>query len=299
MNNLRLVTNYSNKSFALVAPYDCYFKEELQLIGGRYNTRLACGGGWIFSTAKHLECIEALLSAYEIEYTPTELTDDERAIIDAKRQEHKNTTGGTKPTGTPDYILNDKKRRAWVETFATDRKWDDVEYWLKNFPIACRLENGEIVPIHASKLETEFWHHDEGSGLEVHNEITSTKDKMREYFLCENLEKISDIIDGLQGKRTGTSYEYLWLGNWHDDRNSWELQWSNIHPESINAADFLDWSERKMYNNGKYRKLSANDKERLLVAYKLAYDRRKKRCETWLKRYGVEKLSFKTYWADR
>lgn len=306
MNKLRLITDYSPRAFAVVAAYDCFFDEEFKLIGGRFNSRLACGGGWIFSTAKHLDSVKNLIAAYGIEFEEIPLTHEERQTQSDKQQARRESkqgggAGGKRATSasTPTYILSDEERRAWVDTFATARKWDNADYWLKLYPIVCRLENGEIVPIATKKLETVFWHHDEGAGYEAHKEITSTSDNMSKYFISDNLEDLNNIIDGLQGKRTGTSYEYLWLANWHEDKNNWELQWSNINPESTNAVEFLDRQQRKMYDEGKYRKISEGDKQRLSTAYKLAYDKRKKRCETWLKRYGVDKLSFRTYWADR
>ena len=59
------VIKYTEKSIAIIGE-TAKFKELLKKIGGRYNSRLKCGPGWIFS-AKKID---------EIKKTFTELSDD-------------------------------------------------------------------------------------------------------------------------------------------------------------------------------------------------------------------------------
>lgn len=51
--------NYSDKAVALVGDTR-EIKDELKRIGGRFNAKLSCGAGWIFSNAKRAE-LEALV----------------------------------------------------------------------------------------------------------------------------------------------------------------------------------------------------------------------------------------------
>ena len=59
------VIKYTDKSIAVIGETANY-KELLKKIGGRYNSRLKCGPGWIFSTKK----------SDEIKQSFTQLSDD-------------------------------------------------------------------------------------------------------------------------------------------------------------------------------------------------------------------------------
>lgn len=113
-----------------------------------------------------------------------------------------------------------------------------------------------------------------------------------------------ELIEDFKNPGAGKDdYKYLWLGNWNrDGRNQWQLKWHNISPESTNCREALGWNDCKlqpMYDKGLFKPLSNDDRARLLTGYKLALEAMEKRCNTYLKRYGVDKLSFRTYWADR
>ena len=43
------IINYSDKSIALVGKETIDIKDKLKELGGKYNSRLKCGAGWIFS----------------------------------------------------------------------------------------------------------------------------------------------------------------------------------------------------------------------------------------------------------
>lgn len=53
------IINYSDKAVAVIGDTR-EIKDELKNLGGRFNARLSCGAGWIFSQAKRAE-LEALL----------------------------------------------------------------------------------------------------------------------------------------------------------------------------------------------------------------------------------------------
>lgn len=59
---LKLI-DYSEKAFAVVGDSKP-FKDGLKNIGGRWNPRLKCGSGWIFSK-KHLVAVAQLLNVPE------------------------------------------------------------------------------------------------------------------------------------------------------------------------------------------------------------------------------------------
>ena len=51
--------DYSPKAFAIIGETKA-IKDQLKNLGGRFNFRLTCGAGWIFSKAKESEILKAL-----------------------------------------------------------------------------------------------------------------------------------------------------------------------------------------------------------------------------------------------
>lgn len=282
-----LLIDYSEKAVAIQAEKDCGLSDDFEAVGGKFNYRLKFGAGWIFSRKKSEESIKAMLSYYGITFASVALSD----IVSSVDETDKPGTGANK---LPDYILSDKERKEWIaENFSS-------AYTDKDFAVVVKLSGGEYVAIGRTELKTEFWHHDEGPGYEEHCRITDNEQSMRDYFLSENLSDLQDIIDWLNNKQTRGYKRYLWLINSNKgDIGAWHLDRSQVNPEATNAIECLDTYERGLYNQGLYKKLSQDDKERLITGFKLAMEKREKRCKTWLKRYGVNKLSFRTYWADR
>lgn len=281
-NHFKLV-NYSEKSVALLIEKDGVLTEELTEIGGRYNWRLTCGPGWIFSRKKALEALTALLDYYEIIYKTYELT--ELPTV---------TKPAPKNNSLPAFILSDDERKNWCI------EHNHNEWFCKQFPLMIKLSGGEHVAIESLELKTEFWHRDEGPDYEHHLEITSSEQSMSEYFLSENLKNLQDYIDALKDVGKNLFKQYVWKKNYTNDINNfWCVEFSRINPESVNAIEFFDEYHQDLYKKGFFRKLTDDDRQRLIAGFEYAIEKRKKRCMAWLKRYGVSKLRFNTYWADR
>ena len=49
LNSEMNVINYSEKSFVVTGDETKKYKEDLKKLGGKWNSNLSCGGGWIFS----------------------------------------------------------------------------------------------------------------------------------------------------------------------------------------------------------------------------------------------------------
>lgn len=290
-----MIVDYSDKAIAIAAEYDTGLQDEFKAIGGRFNSRLAFGAGWIFSKKKHREQLDKLFSDYGISDMFTSV-----ALADIVGEATRTSTNKTKTTSgaTPDYILTDKQRREWARDVKGDEK-----YYYKDYNIIVRLADGELVPIKRNSLKTEFWfgESDCGQGMTsdearaaAHNARTN-----EDYFLNENLEDLRDMIARLDGTYNRT-YKYLWLANYYREKtNHWELDKSSVCPDATNAIEYLDCRELKMYEEGRYRKLSDDDKARLLTGYKLALQAKEKRCRAYLKRYGMSKITARVYWMDR
>lgn len=268
--------DYSDKAIAIATEYDCAFQDEFKLIGGRFNSWLSFGAGWIFSRKKHEGNLRGMFEFYGLSVSSVTLSD-------MGVSNDKTDTDSERKTETPEYILTDKERKEWAK--------DDYEY--KYYKIVVRLTGGECVPIGLDSIKSEFWFPDENHDEEINDA------RSEEYFIAENTDKLQLILDILNGT-SEHSYKFGWLANWYtDNRNHWNIDKSNICPWATNAVDCLDYRERDMYDKGLYKQISDEDKQRLIAGYKFALETMQKRCRAWLKRYGVEKISVRTYWADR
>lgn len=293
--NKIMIVDYSPKSFAIAVEYETGLQDEFFAIGGRFNSQLAFGPGWIFSKKKCRAQIDNLLNEYGIGdmFTSVDLAD----IV----SEPTSTNNATKPTrgaALPDYLLTDEQRKEWARSVK-----GDADYYYKQYNIIVKLSGGELIPIQKPTIKTEFWFGESDFGQGPTSEQASTAAHhartSEDYFINENLEDLQETIARLEGTHKGT-YKYLWLANWNrDKRNHWSLDTSNNCPEATNAVEWLDCRELSMYKDGCYRKLSDDDKQRLLTGYKLALELMEKRLRAYLKRYGLSKIHASTYWMDR
>ncbi len=284
------LVNYSEKAVALLIERDGVLTDELYAIGGKYNYRLSCGPGWIFPRKKSLDALIRMFEDYEIRYKFYEL--DELPTVNEPGK-------GNNPEPSADWIMTDDERREWAKNVMGDE-----EYYYKRYNVVVKLSGGEIVPISKPELKTEFWHHDEGPNYEEHCRITKTEQSMRNHFIGENTDGFRELIEDFTNPGSGKQYyNQLWLGNWYGkERNQWNFKWLNISPESTNCREALGWHDpqlQSMYDKGYFKPLSDDDRKRLLSGYRIALDAMERRCNSWLKRYGTGKLSFRTYWADR
>lgn len=262
--------DYSEKAIAIPADYDTALLDEFRAIGGRYNKRLAFGSGWIFSKTKHRAAVVGLLDAYGIEFAEVALSDIE----------HKPTSASTSTSasGLPDYIKVDKSG------------------------IIVTLDDGGTLKVAGSsdKLETRFCfgYSDFGQGRTYEEAKAAAKHAQtsEEYFITENLQKLRDRLNWLNGEDSSRVEKFPWLiGN---DANQWELTCDSVDPENPHAADYLDPWKRNKYKQGLYKPVSDTDRERLIAAYNHALQLREKRCRVYLKRYGLSKLYIWTYCSD-
>lgn len=268
-----LIVDYSDKAFAVPGERDTCLQDEYNMIGGRFNSHLKFGAGWIFSKKKCLDRVKHMFTAYQIEFANIELSD---IASDDNKTDNNGTRAGSGKL--PEYIRTDKNT------------------------VIVTLADGGLVYIQSGSLETDFCfgYSNLGQGP-TYDECHAAANKARtdeSYFISENTDKLRDILNRLDDDWAYKNNRYLWLDSC-DTSGRWYLDKSNICPDATNAVDCLHSWQRDKYNRGEYRKLSADDKERLIVAYKHALALREKRCRAYLKRYGLSKIRVSTYWMDR
>lgn len=146
------IVDYSEKAVALIGDTK-QISGELKRIGGRFNSRLSCGPGWIFSARKRAE-IEALLAG---------------SRTDAQARPEKVWKG----------------RKTLEEWAKGQRDPEDIMRW---YDSAVKLADGVVLFDHP-KIKTEFCFRDEGPDYEFYKELGSDQNLLRDYFIRENMDQ--------------------------------------------------------------------------------------------------------------
>ena len=243
------IVDYSEKAIAVVG--DTRPMAEAFKGIGRFNPRLTCGAGWIFSKRMETE-VRQILAGCKVSDTPVQKKEDGGQF----RQEYLN----------------------YVEQMNETPYWKD--YYLKRKDIAVRLSDGWCI-ISRPNIENKFCFHDEGPDYEFYCKLMKDENKLRQYFLSENLSCLDREIENLRDEN-----EPLYT-----------------RPLSKNGVEVLP--ARVIYGYYDYihgkkepRQITKEERETLLKAYGIVRAEFEKRLQTYLKRYGVSKLHTWTYWAD-
>lgn len=177
------IIDYSEKAVAVVGDTKD-IKEQLKALCGRFNPKLSCGAGWIFSK-KMLPELEKLLKNGKVEKSSAQPKADEGA-----------------------------KYKKWLEEYVSTQK--DADYYRKYCVGAVKLNDGYYLMSKPS-IETKFCFHDEGPNYEFYKELMADDKKMKEYFIDKNLRNIDIRIDQLQSMRP-----MIITSSWSDNRKSYE-----------------------------------------------------------------------------
>lgn len=146
------IIDYSDKAIAVTGDTR-KIAAELRSLGGRFNSRLSCGPGWIFSAKKRAE-LEALLA------------------------------GNYEETGRPETAANEGRKT--LEEWAKGQR--DPEDIMKWYDSAVKLADGVVLFDHP-KIKTEFCFRDEGPDYEFYKELGSDENLLRDYFIRENMDQ--------------------------------------------------------------------------------------------------------------
>ncbi len=156
------IVDYSDKAFAVIGDTKAV-KDDLKKLGGRFNGKLSCGAGWIFSNRVRQEV--------------------EKFIASGKVTEREKT-----PASGSQFT-------AWLKEFADGLKDSDKKYYLKEYSGAILLRGGYYL-IDKPHIENKFCFHDEGPDYEFYKELMEDKQtKLAEYFKSENLSVFDNHIE--------------------------------------------------------------------------------------------------------
>jgi hypothetical protein len=271
--NLQVI-EYSNSSIALIGDTK-EIKEQLKQLGGRFNPRLTCGAGWVFSKDKRPQ-IELLIKG---ESTP--------ATGEAPRQSYK--------------LSKEQENR--IRAYLSD-ECKLNEYWvnseLKRAKYAAEIDEGLFVGIRPLKIRTEFYfpYNSAGDPDDYDNARAAARaaTESPDYFYRDNLEPINDIIDGLKN-----TPENMVIYNP-------KISGLNKGAQGASCIFSLDFQKCDNYNNDAellnwynvdslvyFEELDKYQQRQIIELHEYARDDYKKRLEAYIKRYGLEKISAHTY----
>lgn len=163
-----------------------------------------------------------------------------------------------------------------------------------------RTENGGIISIdNPGRLETEFWIGEGHGAGRTYNEATQLcKDinqNKAEYFIAENTRTINyelKVLDRFINYKNGDDFSicgsdlfYILPYDPKDQKNPLRTITHNL---SHFQTELLKAEEATLADALALKAVLLKMKEAQV-----------KRCNTYLKRYGTEKMHAKTYWADR
>ena len=107
----------------------------------------------------------------------------------------------------------------------------------------------------------------------------SSQERLRAYFLRENLRELDEEIDLLKKEDEPM---YVVCGEYRNSRVSIK-GWRGI---------------QYLWSGTTKREMTATERSQILAAKTFVRDAFEKRLQTYLKRYGTAKLHTWTYWAD-
>ena len=164
------VVDYSEKAIAVTGDTRA-ISDQLKALGGRFNPRLSCGAGWVFSKRKEQE-VRAILAGAKV---------DEKA-------------------GVP--VQKEKEGAAWVackDEWIASMKSGDKDYYRKRYAAAVKLAEGYFT-IEKPGIQNKFCFHDEGPDYEYYCSLMDDNAKLRRHFLRENLSDLDDQIARMENK---------------------------------------------------------------------------------------------------
>lgn len=163
------ILDYSEKAIALVGDTRSV-KDRLKKLGGRFNPRLSCGAGWIFSK-KQRKDVEAFIATGGIVAKRTKCEKGCQQFID------------------------------WLEEATNGGK--------SKYAVGAIKMNGAYWFIEKPSIENRFCFHDEGPDYEFYKSL-SNEERLAAYFKSKNLSKFNNKIERIEKGDKHTQDKRVW-----------------------------------------------------------------------------------------
>ena len=163
------------------------------------------------------------------------------------------------------------------------------KYFKNNTAYVVELSNGDLIDIEKPRIRTKFCfgYSSIGQGASFDEAIACKEYASKEvsYFMEENLEPLNDWIVALKENECYIANHYY---------NSPE----DTKIKGLVCFRYSDYEQMSEERKTQYRKLTEDDKLRLIEGYEQVFADFVKRLQSYLKRYGLTKLETWTYWID-
>lgn len=262
------IIDYSEKAIAVIGDTK-EIKEELKKLGGRFNPRLGCGAGWIFSKKQENE-LKKLLSCGKV-----------------------TTSQGEQKQKNNDLALLDEYLNEWRKIWKDDARM--MEYGRKKTSAIRRLSNGGLIDWGKPSIETSFCFGYSGSDDDDANKMVHHAKTNEDYFLNENLKNFNYIIKKIESLGNDEDCSgaklYIYRDNYSraDDLNLWSYA---ILP----FWQYNEAKERNLYLD--LQEANAEDIKTILETEKSERTKFEKRLHAYLKKYGLTKVRSWSFWRD-
>lgn len=178
------IVEYSAKAFAVIGDTKP-IKDDLKKLGGRFNKRLMCGAGWIFSNSKR-PAVDAFLATYNGGATPATPVNDE---------------------ANNDKADDIKLFKGWLKDSGCSPSW----------AVGAIKLHGGFWLIEKPSINNKFCFHDEGPDYDLYRSLVADDKKMAEYFKTENLDQFDWKIAHMENGDEYTKDRRVW---WYKDSYS-------------------------------------------------------------------------------
>lgn len=309
------VLDYSEKAVVVIGDTK-NIKEQLKELGGRFNARLSCGAGWIFSAKKRAD-VESLVNGGTVpaKAPKNEALKDMAVYVGTYAKYNSGSIAG-KWLKLADYANKAEFLKACYEVHKDE---EDPELMFQDY------ENVPSWMISESSIDAEIWSLEPEK--ETGKQTTEQKRALLEKCGCKGdldyWAKSAALIVETDGRFFDIPKPSIETDFCHPDEPEEEARafyeyartWKYFHSENMAKLEdnIEDLKEKRKYivrnsYSGMWERCSEytpdavlmDDKTRqaLIKGYKQVAKDFEKRLQTWWKRYGAEKLHVWTYWQD-
>lgn len=193
-------------------------------------------------------------------------------------------------------ILEQQFGKVW----ASDEKM--VRHCVKSTSNFFTSDEGIIVTFDRPNIKTSFWFGEHGYDYDEKNAMAYAASKSVEFFIGENMDNLRTYSAAWGEPKSGYESQYRYP---YVKRGAYCNQPSDCALGQIVFGNCCGKSNYWRYDNEGgleacgFRKLTDREIERLREAEERRDALFEKRLRTYLKRYGLSKVSCDTFWADR
>jgi len=189
-------------------------------------------------------------------------------------------------------MKNQKELKAMYKNILTTEIWSDqsmVDYSVKNCAYVVELVNGNIITIDKPTIKKDFCfgYSNDSESFDNANDMARHASENKQYFIDKNLESLNRTLKQLRNGFDGSYDYYIYPQIYSGQKGNSKLN---------GIAVKHTWEVDDRLPNVK--KLSDENRERVIKGYEEVKAKFEKRLNTYLKRYGLSKLNTWSYWRD-